>query len=244
VLINTAEVAGNVYLTTKLAASATSSGGGVANLNPNDDGVKVYGSSNGTTPVVLKTDATGKLEVEIVGPPSVVTITGNEDLVFAQQPTTGIMYVTETLGGLALESTLSDIYDSTSINTFNTTQVIEPFIITGTFPLAIGTPSAIPNTEIDLYVTSRGSSRFYYNSVSVLGTLNGIVNTATPLICFQYSNDNTTWFGDGLYPTLLLVSGTTYSFAFQRTGMPARYVRLYAMTGLNIGSLLMNRIHL
>lgn len=248
VLINTAGVAGNVYLTTKLAASATSSGGGVANLNPNDDGVKVYGSSNGgTTPVVLKTDATGKLEVEIVGPPSVVTITGNEDLVFAQQPTTGIMYVTDTLGGLALESTLSDIYDSTRWNTYNTTQVITPFTVTGPFPLAVGSLGPIPDTTIDLYVTlpfAPTTSQFYYNSVSVLGTLNGIVNINTPQICFQYSNDNTLWFGDGLYPTLLLVSGTTYSFAFQRTGMPARYVRLFAMTGLTIESLVMNRIHL
>jgi hypothetical protein len=247
VLINTAEETGNVYLTTKLAASATSSGGGVANLNPTDDGVKVYGSSNGTTPIVLKTDVTGKLEVEIVGPPSLVTIKGSEDLVFAQDSTSGIMYVTDQVGGLALESTLANIYSSTIRNTYNTTQVIDPFTVTGTFPLVIGAAGVIPNTTVDLYKIQPfdpADEAFYYNSVSVLGTISGITNINTPQICFQYSNDNVLWFGDGLYPTLLLVSGTTYSFAFQRTGMPARYVRLFAMTGLNVGSLVMNRIHL
>jgi hypothetical protein len=80
--------------------------------------------------------------------------------------------------------------------------------------------------------------------VSVLGTIYGITNINPPQLCFQYSNDDTLWFGDGLYPTLLLVSGTTYSFAFQRTGMPARYVRLFAMTGITVVSLTINRIHL
>lgn len=250
VLINTAGVVGNVYLTTKLVASATTSSGGVATLNPTDDGVSVFGSANGTTPIILNTDALGQLNVNVVsggGPPTVVQIKGSEDLVFAQEPTSGIMYVTDTVGGLALESTLADIYSSTQWNTYNSTQVIAPFTVTGTFPLTVATGTAIPNTTVDLYATlpfEPATSQFYYNSVSVLGTISGITNTTIPQLCFQYSNDDTLWFGDGLYPTLLLVSGTTYSFAFQRTGMPARYVRLFAMTGITVVSLTINRIHL
>lgn len=250
VLINTAGVAGNVYLTTKLVASATTSSGGVATLNPTDDGVSVFGSNNGTTPIILNTDALGQLNVNVVsggGPPTVVQIKGNEDLVFAQEPLSGIMYVTDTLGGLALEATQTNLYNSTQWNTYNSTQVINPFTVTGTFPLSVTTGTAIPNTVVDLYATlpfEPSTSQFYYNSVAVLGTISGITNINTPQLCFQYSNDNTLWFGDGLYPTLLLVSGTTYSFAFQRTGMPTRYVRLYAMAALTVESLKINRIHL
>lgn len=250
VLINTAGTVGNVYLTTKLVASATTSSGGIATLNPTDDGVSVYGSNNGTTPILLNTDALGQLNVNVVsggGPPTVVTIRGDQDLPFAQAPISGIMYITNTAGDLALEETQTDIYNSTQWNTYNSTQVITPFTVTGTFPLSVAANGPIPNTTIDLFATlpfTPSTSQFYYNSVAVLGTLNGITNTAIPQISFQYSNDNTTWFGDGLYPTLLLQSGTTYTFAFQRTGMPARYVRLWAMTALTIQSIVINRIHL
>ena len=250
VLINTAGVAGNVYLTTKLVATPTTTSGGIATLNPTDDGVSVFGSNDGTTPLILNTDATGILNVNVVSGGGIATetiIKGSEDLIFAQEPISGIMYVAGAAGGLALDATLADVYNSTVWNTYNSTQVIAPFTVSGTFPLSVAANSAIPSTSVDLYATlpfAPSTSQFYYNSVAVLGTLSGITNAGTPQLCFQYSNDNTAWFGDGLYPTLLLVSGTTYSFAQQRTGMAARYVRVWAMAALTVESLVINRIHL
>jgi len=119
VITNTAEQVGNVYLTTKLITAIT----------PDDDGVLAYGSSNGTTPIVLKTNSAGNISLKNVNPAYdeyTANINGDENIVISQRED-GVMKIQSVDGVVATNNTLADIYTSTVVNTANSTESLINF---------------------------------------------------------------------------------------------------------------------
>lgn len=153
VLINTAEQAGNVYLTTKLIASVTTEGGTISTVNPTDDGVRVYGSADGVTPIGLLTDTAGHLVLNDVSPVFdgiPLQIKGNNDLIIPQT-NDGRIKIKSVNGLLEKDNTLSDIYASTVVNTTNTTEELINFYTpapTTTYQV-FNAGDIIPSTSVD-----------------------------------------------------------------------------------------------
>ena len=216
-------------------------------LSATTSGVLISGSTDPSSVSnnrVIKTDTNGVVSVNIVGggAPSVVSIQGSEDLTFAQTATTGRMIVEgSTAGALALDATtistnskLDELIAlgtvaSVTTNVGGSTIVIDTPITTG-FDMWEGTPAAP-----------------FYSKFCVMGQLSSVPDftSTTPLkyLCLQYSNDNTNWFGDGQYPSLLY-TGTTgvYTFIFLASGVATRYVRVWGMLGGTLDNLIVNRL--
>ena len=153
VLINGSGQVGSVYLTTKLITMATSASGGISTLNPTDDGVTAFGSSNGITPIQLNTDLEGHLNVIDVAPIMdgiSLQIKGSNNLIIPQT-NDGTMLVLSQNGELETNATLVNVYDSTVINTTNTTEDVISFYApapTTTYQ-EFSAGSVIPNTTVD-----------------------------------------------------------------------------------------------
>jgi hypothetical protein len=216
-------------------------------LSAATSGVLVSGSTDPSSAAnnrVIKTDTDGVVSVNIVGggAPTVVAIQGSEDLTFAQTATTGRMIVEgSTAGALALDATTTSTNSkldelialgtvaSVTTNVGGSTIIVDTPITTG-FDMWEGTPAAP-----------------FYSKFCVMGQLSSVpeFTSTTPLkyLCLQYSNDNTNWFGDGQYPSLLY-TGTTgvYTFIFLASGIATRYVRVWGMLGGTLDNLIVNRL--
>ena len=79
-----------------------------------------------------------------------------------------------------------------------------------------------------------------YRNVIYMGSVDASVNT-NPKLVFQYSDDDTNWFSDGVSSSFYKpVGSTTWQFAFQRSGLGVKSVRLVAQTSTTIGYLAIN----
>lgn len=80
-----------------------------------------------------------------------------------------------------------------------------------------------------------------YKNAIYLGSVNASVNT-NPKLVFQYSDDDTNWFSDGVSASFYKPNGgsTTWEFAFQRSGLGVKSVRLLAQTTTTINYLALN----
>ena len=246
-LINTAGVAGDVYLTTKLVATTLSAGGGIATLNPTDDGVSIFGSADGITPILVRTDALGQLIMNDVSPipgGGTITIKGNNDYIVPQTTPDGIMEVLSVDGDLALGATLVEVSATTTANTTNTTPVINKLLdINDILPRFV------------FYVRGEvifGSSISvgYNTTISVLANVNDFFVLLSNFIngfAFQYSNDGANWFFGPSFPTKLLYNNTIapmppfvpypvnyYTFSVDIIA-PAPFLRVIALSNLNLG---------
>jgi len=80
----------------------------------------------------------------------------------------------------------------------------------------------------------------YYRNAIYLGSVNASVNT-TPKLVFQYSDDDTNWFSDGVSCSFYKPTGSSvWEFAFQRSGLGVKSVRLVAQTTTTINFLALN----
>lgn len=100
------------------------------------------------------------------------------------------------------------------------TVVFGPFDTYATMPIA-------PSTSVP-----------YYNSIYVAGRLTA-GNTTIPTLIFQFSNDNSIYFSEGINPVYSAASSGNF-FSLQRINIPTRYVRVstvsqsISITGTNI----------
>ena len=221
-LINTAGVAGDVYLTTKLVATTLSAGGGIATLNPTDDGISIFGSADGTTPILVRTDALGQLIMNDVSPipgGGTIAIKGNNDYIVPQTTPDGIMEVLSVDGDLALGATLVEVSAATTANTTNTTPKID-VLIDLNLPNAyflFEPGSVIPLSTLDV----RG-----YKSVFFMGETVEIEINPTNGLAYQFSNDMVNWYGGAKMPTTINLTEGGRKYAVQITPLPAPFIRI------------------
>jgi hypothetical protein len=106
-------------------------------------------------------------------------------------------------------------------------------------PTTITAGDVVTNTEYPLEALN--NTEVKYKNAIYLGSVNASVNT-NPKLVFQYSDDETNWFSDGVSASFYKPAGgsTTWEFAFQRSGLGVKYVRLLAQTTTTINYLALN----
>ena len=87
------------------------------------------------------------------------------------------------------------------------TVVLGPYDTYATMPIA-------PSTSVP-----------YYNSIYVAGRLTA-GNTTLPTLIFQFSNDNSSFFSEGINPVYSASGSSGTAFSLQRINIPTRYVRI------------------
>ena len=189
----------------------------IDDLTPSDDGVLTYGSYDGTTPLVIKTDASGSLDV--VGSVAVnnlepIELKLDDNNVYLQ----GISVITSGIRNILNYPSRQET-------------IISNFVV-------ISAGEVIGGTEFAL--ESVGDSEVKYKSVLFVGRVDASINT-DPKIIFQYSTDDTNFFSDGGSASFYKPAGSTsWEFAFQRSGLGVKSVRLVAETTTTIDFLSVN----
>lgn len=149
----------------------------------------------------------------------------------------------------------NDILTTINTNTLNTaTSVADMYnlmlptvMIANVAGNVTGTAFTALSDSFDLYVD--GVQKF--KTVCVMGIITDGVIIPPPAapnkyLCLQYSNDGTTWYADGSYPTIQKLTApaeeTTFSFVLQRASVPTQYIRAFCLTSCNITNLTFNLI--
>lgn len=207
----------------------------IDDLEPIDDGVAVFGSSNGTNRLILKTDATGKLETStaITG----LTLDATDDGVSVYGSTDGTkanskLLRTDTNGILSV----ADAVVATKIDTLDA--VVDKIEVNAnkdnitTLAIDVATDFAIDadiTTAIDL-----GTGKDRMRNVCFSGAVGNFGVNANPKIVMSFSDNNNDFFEDGVYANFYKVSATEWTFNFQRSNVGQRYIKLKAQNATTI----------
>jgi hypothetical protein len=87
-------------------------------------------------------------------------------------------------------------------------------------------------------VQSMGEGIFRYRNAVFMGVFDITVDT-DPQVVFQFSQDGTNWFSDGIQPSLFdpAPPSNIREFCIQRSNVPTLYIRLYFITQSTVNSL-------
>lgn len=198
----------------------------IDDLAPLDDGVAVYGSSDGADRIILKTDGTGKLETTTSI--TSLTLTPADDGIAIYGSTDGTQSNTKLIKTDANGKVIVENMDKLEINAnkvpINTTLV-------STNPLSVVAGGQVTNYIIDL-----GTDEDRMRNIAYLGEVDVTTNT-DPKIIMSFSENNQQFYSDGTYASFYKKSATAWEFCFQRSNIGLRYVKLVAQNATTFNKL-------
>ena len=221
-------------------------------LTPAHDGVMTYGSNDGTTPLVIKTDDTGKLQingdVSVSNFPATQAVSGTIAVSNFPAPVTSVavnnlepietkLDENNVLLGDISGNQLNTLLMTTAIKNSLNYPARQETIVSPPEPLFLAAGEVVTSSQFPLESVQADAK---YRDVIYMGSVDASVNT-NPKLVFQFSDDDTNWFSDGVSCSFYKpVGSTTWQFAFQRSGLGVKSVRLVAQTSTTIGYLAIN----
>ena len=198
--------------------------------------ILTYGLYDETTAVAIKADTSGNL-----------SIVGNVEVSKFPAPVTSV--AVNNLEPIELKLDENNVYlQGISVNQLNTLLATIAIRNSLNYPprqeTIISTPTTITAGAVvtgSQFPLESVDADAKYRNVIYLGSVNASVNT-NPKLVFQYSDDDTNWFSDGVSASFYKPDGgsTTWEFAFQRSDLGVKSVRLVAQTTTTINYLALN----